>query len=103
MRNWLESLPPRLHGVLILGCVVMLVGVDFAVARVLRTSFYPALLPIAGFITPMALFMIVSGYGAKEMRNQRVPQGMMISVFLAMGVGVLFGLEANKAFFAVRW
>lgn len=103
MRNWLESLPPRLHGLLLVGCALMLVGVDFGVARMLGDQFYPALLPAVGFITPMGLFMIVSGYGAKDMREQRVPRAMMIPIVLAMVAGAVLGLEANKAFFGVRW
>ena len=103
MNRWLSSLPPRVQGLVTLLIAVSVVAVGFFVARLLGNQFYPVILPAAGFITPMGLFQAVTGFSRDDMANRRVPQGLMLGVLFAMALGALVGLEANRAFFGVRW
>ncbi len=101
MNEWLQRLTPRQHGVVIMGCSVLLVALNFAVGRWDR--YYPALFPIAGLVFPMGLFMLVTAHGTDDMAKRKVAQPIMMLVFIAMLSGAGAGLYANSVFFGRPW
>jgi hypothetical protein len=103
MNAWLSSLPPRLQGVAALLISATVVVVGLFTARLMRTEFYPVVFPAAGFLAPMGLFQIITGYGRDDMTHRRVPGPLMGFLMLPMIVGALGGLEANRVVFGVRW
>lgn len=103
MHDQLNALPPRTQGLVTLVIAAVVVVVGLAVAGMLEDQFYPIIFPAAGFITPMGLFQLLTGYSRDDMANQRVPRALMLGVLVACALGVVVGLEANKAIFGLRW
>jgi hypothetical protein len=95
------ELPPRLRGLVILVGSASMVALNLFASRYAHTH-YRALFPFAGFFFPWGLFTLIHAPTTDDIRSGKVPRPIVLSVFLASGVGLAFGVWANHALFG-RW
>lgn len=55
--------------------------------------------PLAGFFSPMGLFLLVRGVSTADLARGAVARGTLLAVLAAMVGGALLGLQANAALF----
>lgn len=93
-----KELPPRLRGTVILVTSAMMVALNLIISARLGEH-YRMLFPLAGFFTPLGLFLIVQGASAEDMRRGAVPRRVIQLMFAAMIAGAVLGLYANHVRF----
>jgi len=96
-----KPIPPRAGGALLLCAAVGLIVLNVNLAAH-DQRFFPAIYPAAGFITPMGVLMLVTGYNRDDMAHGRAPRALVLAVVVAMLIGVYVGLEMNLSEFGRR-
>jgi hypothetical protein len=90
-----KEMPPRLRGAVILGGSAMMVALNLIVSARLHEH-YRMLFPLAGFLAPVGVFLIIQGASTEDMRRGVVPRPVILLMFAAMIAGAMLGLYANQ-------
>lgn len=93
-----KEMPPRVRGAVILLGSATMVALNLVVSARLH-EYYRVLFPLAGFFTPLGLFLIIQGASTEEMRSGVVPRSVIQLMLAAMVAGALLGLYANSVRF----
>jgi hypothetical protein len=93
-----KEMPPRLRGTVILAGSVAMVALNLVVSARLN-EYYRALFPLAGFFTPLGVFLIIQGASTEDMRSGAVPRRVILPMLVAMVAGAVLGLYANQVRF----
>ena len=99
MRKTSDEMPPRARGLLLLGLATFMVVLNIELAHRMHT-YYRALFPLAGFVSPLGVFLLVQGASVEDIRGGKVPRAVLMGVGAAMLAGVVLGLWANHVRFA---
>jgi len=93
-----KEMPPRLRGAVILGGSATMVALNLILSARFH-EYYRMLFPLAGFFTPMGLFLIIQGASTEDMRRGVVPRRVIQVMLAAMIAGAVLGLYANHVRF----
>lgn len=93
-----KEMPPRLRGAIILVGSAMMVALNVTISARLG-EYYRMLFPLAGFLAPVGVFLIIQGASTEDMRRGVVPRRVILLMFAAMIAGAVLGLYANDVRF----